>query len=456
MTARVLVVDDVFANIRLLEARLSAEYFTVVTAMSGPQAIDICERGQCDIVLLDIMMPGMDGYEVCRRLKCAPSTAHLPIVLVTALDAPSDRLKGLQAGADDFLTKPINEVALLARVRSLVRLKNLTDELRARAANSASLGLPDPLVLAAAEDGQNGRVLIVDERADSGDRMASSLRQHHVVERETTGEGAQARALEGGFDLMVLSLGVQDIDPLRLISHLRAQDRTRNLPILVIAERTDEARVLRALDMGTNDYLARPVDRNELIARVATQIRKRRYQERLRENLQASLELAIVDPLTKLHNRRYLQSQLAAMLQEAAMRGTMVALLLLDIDHFKAINDTFGHDAGDDVLVECADRLRKLVRGVDVVARFGGEEFVVVMPDTDSYAASRVAERIRATIEKAPFAVSGGSKSVRVTTSLGVASTSGAERSVEGLFKLADEALYDAKRLGRNRVVLAA
>ncbi|MCA3628868.1 MAG: response regulator, partial [Methylobacterium sp.] len=164
MTARILIVDDVFANIRLLEARLTAEYFTVVTAMNGPQALDICERGECDMVLLDVMMPAMDGFEVCQRLKSAPATAHLPVVMVTALDSPADRLRGLQAGADDFLTKPINEIALLTRVRSLVRLKHLTDELRARATNSQTLGLPDPLAIAAAEDGRNGRILIVEDR----------------------------------------------------------------------------------------------------------------------------------------------------------------------------------------------------------------------------------------------------------------------------------------------------
>src|ERR687886_1132822 len=133
MTARVLVVDDVPANVRLLEARLSAEYFDVLTAASGTQALQICQRAQCDIVLLDVMMPDMDGFEVCRRLKANPKTHHIPVIMVTALDQPADRVRGLEAGADDFLTKPVSEIALLARVRSLVRLKMVTDELRMRA-----------------------------------------------------------------------------------------------------------------------------------------------------------------------------------------------------------------------------------------------------------------------------------------------------------------------------------
>lgn len=456
MTARVLVVDDVFANVRLLEARLTAEYFAVITAMNGPQALAIAERGECDLVLLDVMMPGMDGFEVCRRLKSAPSTAHLPVVMVTALDSPSDRLTGLQAGADDFLTKPINELALLTRVRSLVRLKHLTDELRARASGSQSLGLPDPLSIAAAEDGLDGRVILIEDRRNAAERMASALQQHHRVSIEPDGEKGVDAAIVEGCDVIILSLGLENADPLRLIAQLRSSDRNRNLPVLVIADQFDDPRVIRALDMGVNDYLLRPVDRNELIARVSTQIRKKRYQERLRENLQASMELAITDPLTRLHNRRYFHSQLASMVSENNARNATLSLLMIDLDHFKQINDLNGHDAGDDVLRECAERLRAVVRNIDVVARFGGEEFVIVMPDTESFAARSVAERLRAAIETAPFEVGEGRRAIRVTASIGVATASGANVVGEALFKQADEALYDAKKAGRNCVRLAA
>ena len=157
MTARVLVVDDLAANIKLLEARLSAEYFDVVTAANGAEALEICRKGLCDIVLLDVMMPGMDGFEVCRRLKADPATSYLPVVMVTALDQPSDRVRGLEAGADDFLTKPVDELALIARVRSLSRLKVVLDELRARAATSARLGQADSAVQSLADDGTNAQ-----------------------------------------------------------------------------------------------------------------------------------------------------------------------------------------------------------------------------------------------------------------------------------------------------------
>src|SRR5882762_2774565 len=181
MTARVLVVDDVPANVKLLEARLSAEYFDVVTAMNGAEALAICERGECDIVLLDVMMPDLDGFEVCRRLKAGLATHHLPVVIVTALDQPSDRVKGLQAGADDFLTKPVSDVALIARVRSLARLKMMTDELRMRAVTSREIGIQKPEHDAIADSGRAGKVLLVDDRPSSYERISAMLAAEHTA-----------------------------------------------------------------------------------------------------------------------------------------------------------------------------------------------------------------------------------------------------------------------------------
>ncbi|MCA0319141.1 MAG: PleD family two-component system response regulator [Proteobacteria bacterium] len=456
MTARVLVVDDILANVKLLEARLSAEYFDVITAMSGPEALSICERAQCDIVLLDVMMPEMDGFEVCRRLKANPATHHIPIIMVTALDQPSDRIRGLEVGADDFLTKPVNDLALITRVRSLVRLKMMQDELRMRAVTSREIGMRDPLAEAVAETGLNGRILIVDDRASSHERIVQALSAQHQVEVEPRAQEALFKAAEGNFDMIMVSLGLTDFDPLRLCSQIRSIDRTRGLPILVIAEPEDEARLLRGLDIGVNDYLLRPIDRNEMAARVRTQVRKKRYTERLRDNVQQSMEMAITDGLTGLHNRRYMESHLGTLVEQASMRGKPLSVLILDIDYFKAVNDTWGHDAGDEVLREFAQRLRKSVRGIDLACRLGGEEFVVVMPDTDAGVASIVAERIRARVAGEAFAIHKGARAIDVTVSIGMAQRQAGDTEADELVKRADQALYRAKRDGRNRVVLDA
>ena len=453
MTARVLVVDDVPANVRLLEARLSAEYFDVVTAMSGQEALTICERAECDLVLLDVMMPDMDGFEVRRRLKTSPATHHIPVVMVTALDQPSDKVRGLDAGADDFLTKPIAELPLIARVRSLARLKMVTDELRMRVMTSHEIGIESPEREAVADTGRGGRVLIVDDRPSSYERIASTLATEQSVEIETDPNEALFRAAEGNYDLVIVSLGLENFDALRLCSQIRSLDRTRNVPILAITEPDNSARMLRGLEIGVNDFLMRPIDKNELLARARSQVRKRRYTERLRDNVQTSIEMAITDALTGLFNRRYMENHLGTLIEQAAARGKPLAVMVLDIDYFKSINDSHGHDAGDDVLRDFALRVKRSIRGIDLACRVGGEEFVIVMPETDMAVAAMVAERLRRRIAAEPFPISQGSQHLPVTLSIGIAALRGQDDNAAALIKRADQALYRAKRDGRNRVV---
>jgi two-component system cell cycle response regulator len=454
MSARVLIVDDIPANRKLLAARLTAEYFEVVVADNGAAAIEICESGNCDIVLLDVMMPGLSGIEVCRRLKANPKTAYIPIVIVTALDQPSDRVQGLEAGADDFLTKPVTDTALLSRVRSLVRLKMLTDELSVRATVSAEIGLSGAVGIDPA-DGEDGRLLLIEDNEPSARRVSSMLSPRHRVDVEADPQEALFRAAEGDYDLAIISLDLKSYDGLRLCSQLRSLDRTRQLPILVLANSDDETRLNRGLDIGVNDYLLEPLDRNEALARVRTQVRRKRFSDRLRDSVQHTIEMAITDPLTGLNNRRHLERHFATLIETGAREERPVTAVFLDIDYFKSINDTYGHAAGDEVLKAFARRVRQSVRGIDLVARYGGEEFVVVMPDTESEVAYRIAERLRETIAAEPFALDGGVR-VRVTVSAGIASVNSPDDTPQSVLKRCDEALYQAKGAGRNRVVHAA
>lgn len=455
MSARVLIVDDFQPNLKLLEARLAAEYFDVVTASSGPEALAICAGGDCDIVLLDVMMPGMDGLEVCRRLKRDPATHHLPVVLVTALDQPADRVRGLEAGADDFLTKPIDEIALVARVRSLARLKVVLDELRSRAAASASLGMPDAVAAAVREDVGGASILLVEDRASAVTMIRNACAADQRLEVESSPQEALFKGVEGHYDLFIVSIGLQGHDGLRLCSQFRSLERTRNIPILILAEQEDRARVLRALDVGVNDYVLRPIDRDELTARVRTQLRRKRYADRLRENLQASIEMAVVDTLTGLNNRRFFDSNLSALVEQAARKGRALSLMILDIDHFKRVNDTYGHDAGDQILRSFAARIRSIVRASDIVCRLGGEEFAIVMPDTSLDVAARVAERVRRVVEGQRFVYAPEHAPIVVTSSIGIAER-GSGMNAESLVRRADHALYRSKDAGRNRVTADA
>ncbi|TCL70443.1 PleD family two-component system response regulator [Rhizobium sp. BK251] len=455
MTARILVVDDVPANVKLLEARLLAEYFDVLSAADGFEALAVCEHHQVDIVLLDVMMPGMDGFEVCERLKENPRTSHIPVVMVTALDQPTDRVRGLKAGADDFLTKPVNDLQLISRVKSLVRLKTLSDELRMRMETANSIGMDD-LLRAEGKGDDVGKVLLVDGRASSQERIIRALNPIAEVSAMSDPQAALFEAAERSFELVIVNSNFDDYDPLRLCSQLRSLDRTRFLPILLIAEQGADEMVMRALDLGVNDYIVRPVDANELVARSLTQIRRKRYNDRLRASVKETIELAVTDALTGLNNRRYLDSHLKALFKRATVRGRPLSVLITDIDRFKLVNDTYGHDAGDEVLREFAGRIRSTVRGADLACRFGGEEFVIVMPDTPEDVAASVAERLRSSVESMPFVLRSSGQALNLTASFGLSSRAIAIETPEQLMKQADRALYEAKKTGRNRVVAAA
>ncbi|MGH7092994.1 MAG: PleD family two-component system response regulator [Stellaceae bacterium] len=454
MTARVLVVDDVELNVKLLEAKLASEYFEVVTAYNGATALELAEADPPDIILLDVMMPRMDGFEVCGRLKANPRTADIPIVMVTALSDVADRLRGLEVGADDFLTKPVNDIALFARVRSLVRLKRMMEELRLREEICGRFGARD-----GDRDGIDGggpaRIMLLEERGFAASRIADTLAPlaDQVVRADSCADAAAA--IDQNIELVIASLSMPDGDPLRLVSQWRATESLRQLPIVLLANEGELAQLAKGLDLGANDYLIRPVDRNELMARARTQIRRKRLQDRLRENYRRSLSLALTDELTGLYNRRYVLAHLEEVAARVASGGGSfdVALMMFDIDHFKQVNDQYGHPAGDEVLRQLAARALRGLRSVDLVARLGGEEFVVVMPETALSGAIVVAERLRQAVAGEPFLLHGTGQQIPVTISIGVSIGVGVTDSIESLMKRADEALYAAKNSGRNRVM---
>ncbi len=455
MTARVLVVDDIVANVRLLEAKLSAEYFDVVTAMNGLDALDAIQRSKPDIVLLDVMMPGIDGIEVCKRIKSNPITQHIPVVMVTALDQPEDRIRGLEAGADDFLTKPVNDVSLFCRIKSLVRLKMLTDELRLRSNSHQDIGLMTQA--ADSEQETHGSVLLFDARPSSAERIKQALASRHEVVTFDDPEKLSQAVIsnEVSAELVIISLENEKFDALRLCAQVRSMEQLRQVPILIIVDPDDQQRLMKALDLGINDYLMRPVDRQELMARVRTQLKRFRYTEQLRNSVKTSIEMSITDSLTGLYNRRYLETHLTHLIEHSTNRGKTLSVISLDVDYFKAINDTFGHDSGDVVLQELAGRMRQMTRNVDLNCRIGGEEFLMVLPNTDSLSAERIAERVRRSVAAKPFNEKSG-QPIQVTISAGIASLVGADDSLQKLLKRADLALYRAKREGRNRVIQAA
>jgi two-component system, cell cycle response regulator len=451
MTARILIVDDVPANIRLLQTRLESEYFQVAAARDGFEALALAARFHPDLILLDVMMPGMDGFECCRRLKANPDTAHVPVIMVTALGATAERLRGLEAGADDFLTKPVWFGTLLARLRGLVRLKRLLDEWCARAATVRALGLAntaeEPISIAGSQ------VLVIDDWDSEAELIADALTDEGlVVHRATSAADAETIALAGDWDLVVLSLSLADEDPLRLASRLRASEGTQYVPLLLLADRGEPEQSLRAFDLGASDWVLQPVDANELRVRARNQVQRKLYQDGLRSALGEALELAVTDPLTGLYNRRYMLRHLRGLLH--ASPAPQLSVLMVDVDHFKVLNDQLGHAAGDRALQAIASVLRANTRAFDTLARIGGEEFLLLMPGTGAQEASGAAERLRAAIAEQPFEWPRPGMAP-LTISIGIASTGEFGTDLDQLLAAADSALYEAKRAGRDQVCVA-
>jgi two-component system, cell cycle response regulator len=457
MTGRILVVDDIATNRMILRAKLSAAYYDVILAESGAEALEKAVEMAPDLILLDVMMPDMDGFEVCRKLKEDPQTTNIPVVMVTALLEPAHRLIGLKNGADDFLSKPINDLALLSRVRNLLRAKFMFDELHLRNKTTQELGLgslpSDRLKIEA----MSGRIMLVPTHRKMSRHWKRQLSAQATFTLTTMLP-----------DMDIVGLGLSDLpdvfvihaklgeygDGLRLVSHLRSRPNTRHTSIILVVPDGDQETAAKGLDMGISDYIFDPFDPSEMIVRLNSLVRRKQVSDQLRDNVTDTLRLAVQDPLTGLYNRRYATQHLAKITERSRETSKGFALMLLDIDNFKRVNDTYGHSVGDQVLKEFSQRIQQNLRGVDLVSRIGGEEFLIAMPDTTKEQACIASERLRNVIKDEVFAASSLPNGIPVTVSIGVTLGDPGEKDVDALICQADKALYASKSDGRNMVTL--
>ncbi|WP_116133477.1 diguanylate cyclase [Tropicimonas sp. IMCC34043] len=459
MPGRILVVDDVATNRIILKAKLSGACYDVLQAGNGIEALRIAREQAPDLILLDIAMPELDGLETCRRLKADPRTAGIPVVMVTSSANMATKLAALEAGAEDFMTKPVDEMALLARVRSLLRARSIDAELSLRDGTCEALGFSDaPSCFVAA-----GRVCLVAGNRPTAlawERMLSEVIRDRI-EICSPSKALASSSAERVPDVFLIAADLEhEGDGLMLLSELRSRPQTRHAAILVVVEPEARRSATMALDLGASDIISLPLDGRELAIRLRTQLERKRQADRLRRQVRDGLQMAVTDPLTGLYNRRYAMSHLARVHERAQDSARGYALLLIDLDNFKRVNDTHGHAAGDTVLQSVARLLTANLRSVDLVARIGGEEFLAILPNITPAAAENAAERLRGAIAATAISIPPGLISdvadLHQTVSIGLvavdANQMDAMPDTGGILAAADQALYRSKALGRNLV----
>jgi len=450
--ASILIVDDDVMNVKLLNALLSPDYH-IFKAYGGSEALEIVREKMPDLILLDIMMPGINGYEVTRQLKSDPQTRNIPIILVTALGGDEDKAKGIALGADEFLNKPVNQTELKARVKSLLKLKVYQEQLTARIKSEQELVAPvNQPDLSRCEEGLSTVLLVEDSEKDRNLFKLYLEGQPYRLRTVRSGEEAIAECEKNKVDLVVLDLLLPGLDGFDVCRKLRETEQTRNIQILMVSNQNDLECKLKGLELGADEFLIKPIDREELIVRIRSLVRKKRYVDQLLTRFESALNSAITDKLTGLYNHAYLMHFLDHEIKRSRRQNHHMALIMIDIDDFKHYNDTYGHPAGDTFLQLFGQLIKTSIREVDLAARYGGEEFAVVLPYTDCKGAKKTAERILGDIRNCSLSEGPSRLWERKTASMGIACYPGDGESVAEVIQRADEALYEAKHQGKNQI----
>ncbi len=468
MAARVLIVDSISANRILLKVKLAGAFSQVEHAASAGEALDLLETGATpDLLVLGGDLIDISAIDLCALVKERPKLANLPVLLVHTDGDRTDRIEALRAGADDVFDMSVSTDALLARIRSIVRGRNSYEELRLR--------------------DRAGRIPLLAETLSGFDSPASVLLavrtktegaqwQAHLSKLTPFGLrhqlGADIMRNMGQFtapDAIMISLSVSaPEEALRLLAEVRARAATRQAAVLVVLDEKDDTARINALDLGANDVIAEGFDAEEAVLRLDKMIARKRLTDRLRQRVEDGLTAAVTDPLTGLFNRRYAMPHLTKMAQRAKGQSEPqgdFAVMLADLDHFKEVNDKYGHAAGDIVLAEIARRMRANIKSADLIARMGGEEFLVVVQTDNRESAANVAQRLCDVVRAEPVYLRGQDVKIPVTVSIGVAMGSdmleakkakfggGEDSLASALIDQADQALYGAKADGRDKVL---
>lgn len=467
MAGDILIVDGVATNRIVLKVKLLAAQYRVRPCACLDEAKQEIAAAAPDLILLDFNTASQSMVEFCQTVRAASESELIPIIVTGCFATPNERVAALRAGADDVLAKPFDDNILQARIRSLLRARDTRLELKMRDGTRTALGLNEGGFGEAGTDfAPSAHITITSLGAHvHGDLLGiCSILPNTQVTIATISDLVRRQNTKQQSDLFVLDFRTDLPDEsllYRLLSELRTQADTRRAGILVLLPNDARHAAAMGLDLGANDIVCATVNLDEICHRCAVLLRAKHEADALRRTVETGLKAAITDPLTGLFNRRYALPHLDRLFEESRVSGREFAIMVLDIDHFKSINDTYGHQAGDEILQQVARRLQDNLRAVDLLARIGGEEFLVAIPNSDVVHARTAAERLRHLIGDTPFFIGGDETEIRVTLSVGVSLNNGEAdislpHDLSEIVSAADVALYQAKTEGRNKVNLAA
>ncbi|WP_158964533.1 diguanylate cyclase domain-containing protein [Chachezhania sediminis] len=450
MQGTILILDGVATNRIMLKVQLSAAYYRIVQGVDLASLPDLLNRARPDLILTAMKLPDGTAAGVKAMVSTNPALAGIPVLAIADQPDRQAMLNALAAGIDDVLVQPLNDLVFQARIRSLMRLRDGSEDLPLD--TGRMLGFAE----AAPPFTGPSRVALVTARPETGLVWRSHLERatrHGVRNYRMT--DVHALMQDPVPDAIVVEVPRTNPGPaLALLSDLCARSATENCVVIALADGASPQCVADALDRGAQNVMTTGFDAEELALRLDRDLARKARRDRFRLTVRDGLRAAVLDPMTGLYNRRYALPYLTSILHEAAENGSGLALMMADLDHFKRINDRHGHAAGDAVLVETSQRLRQLVRPADMVARVGGEEFLIVARSGSPEQATRLAHRICAEINARPFQLPGAPEPVRVTISIGVVAIgpfSPNRPDVMDLMNQADRALYESKAAGRNR-----
>jgi two-component system cell cycle response regulator len=385
MFGKVLLINDLSVDLNSLEQKLIDEYYDVVTAINSDDAFYIIENNRPDVILIDLNSAIMNALDFCKMIKSNPETFYLPVIMITAKADEFATISALECGADDIISKPIDNVAMFARINSLLRFKNIAEQwiIRETAMHDKAV-LPDHLDAYFGKKCKYSNIMVVgkDEAELLELKQPLQDKKYKVIYTKDL-KDALLISDKKDLDLLIVSLSLGEIEALRFCSKVKSNEKTKNTPILIVGKNEDRDIFIKALESGCNDYIVFPFNLHEYLARVYTQLKHNKYQQQLENNYKKSVSLASIDDLTGVSNRRYLSSYLANMFVEMDAKQQKMAILMVDLDKFKQVNDTYGHVVGDEVLVEFSKRLQEGFRSFDLIARYGGDEFIAIVPYID-------------------------------------------------------------------------